>query len=72
MWMVQGMLSDGGLLLEAVGPAASVSVTAVAVCTMGNRLAVALEPSGALDILLDDAHLLPWRALHLMAYMVRT
>jgi hypothetical protein len=72
MWMLQGMLSDGRPLLEAVAHAASASMTAAAVFMMGNRLTAALEPSGALDTLLDDADLLPWRALHLMAYMVRT
>jgi hypothetical protein len=71
MWMLQGMLSDGRPMLMAVAPAASAYVRAAAVVLMGNRLTAALRPSGALDTLLDDAHLLPWRAFHLMAYMVR-
>ena len=71
MWMLQGMLSDGRPLLAAVAPAASTSVTAAAVSTMGNRLTAALDSSGALDTQLDDAHLLPWRAFQSMAYMVR-
>ena len=72
MWMLQAMLSDGRPLLAAVAPAASASVKADAVFTMGNRLAAALEPSGVLDTRRNDRHLLPWRAFHLMAYMVRT
>ena len=71
MWMLQGMLSDGRPSLEAVAPAASMHVKAAAVAVMGNRLTAALGPSGGLSTLLDDAHLLPWRAFHLMAYMVR-
>lgn len=72
MWMLQGMLSDGRPLLMAVAPAASAWVKAATVFTMGSRLTVALDPSGALDALRDDAQPLPWRAFHLMAYMVRT
>jgi hypothetical protein len=72
MWVLQGMLSDGRPLLMTAAPAASARLKAAAVVVMGNRLTAALRPPGALDTLLDDAHLLPWRAFHLMAYMVRT
>ena len=72
MWMLQGMLSDGRPLLTAVAPATSTGVKAAAVYTMGKRLALALDPSGALFTQRNNKHLLPWRAFHLMAYMVRT
>lgn len=65
------MLSDGRPLLEAVARAASTHVKAAAVVVMGNRLTAALTPSGAIGAKRDDIHLLAWRALDLMAYMVR-
>ena len=70
--MLQGMLSDGRSLLMAVAPAASISVKSAAVVSMADGLAAALFPSGEVDKMLDDEHLLPWRASHSMAYMVRT
>ena len=70
--MLQGLLSDGRPLLMAVAPAASISAKSAAIITMAIGLEAALFPSGEVDTILSDEHLLPWRAYHSMAYMVLT
>ena len=68
--MLQGLLSDGRPLLMAVAPTASISAKSAAIITMAIGLEAALFPSGEVDTILNDEHLLPWRAYHSMAYMV--
>ena len=71
MHVLQGILSDGRTLLLAVAPAASPGVKSAAAAAMAAGAAAALQASGVAISVHGKEEMLPWKAFHAMAHMVR-
>ena len=71
MHVLQGILSDGRTLLLAVPPAASPSVKSATAAAMAAGATAALQASGMAISVHGKEEMLPWKAFHAMAHMVR-
>jgi hypothetical protein len=71
MHVLQGILSDGRTLLLALAPAASPGVRSAAAAAMAAAAATALQASGMAISVHGKEEMLPWKAFHAMAHMVR-